>query len=198
MKWLGAKWPSQLSAALPQLAYTLNSDPRPHTVCCGPTSQCNVHLLQSYQVFVKDFASLLPFLSVFLHSKNEELRHLCSQPASNEDVCGDILALFTSLSDIFQCWSTSQYFKREFQTSLHQISQQIKFIVTSVKMKSVNFLNGSGTYKKSPKQFKSESNFILLCLELLLPVADKLISKEDKPLMDACSLKLGMVKWMTC
>lgn len=36
-------------------------------------------------------------------------------------------------------------------------------------------------------------NFILLCLELLLPVYDGLLSPVDKPLLEVCTTKLGMV-----
>lgn len=72
--------------------------------------------------------------------------------------------------------------------------------MTSVNTKSMDYVNGtSGAFKRSQtpghSKFQSEKqpNFILLCLELLLPVAEKLISKEDRLLVEMCTEKLGMV-----
>ncbi len=165
---------------------------------------CNVTLfdlvLQCYQVFVKDFSSLLPFLTVFLHSKHDELKRECTPPsADNAELCRDVQALFASLSDILQCWSTSQYFKREFQTAMHVFFQQYKVHLTYI-MKNVDYLGDGRTAFKRPRfpghsklESKKQPNVILLCLEILLPVAEKLVSGEDRLLVDTCTSKLGMV-----
>ncbi len=156
---------------------------------------------QYYHIFIKDFNSLLPFLCVFLHAKNEELRLLCSHSGENQQLCRDVQTLFLSLVDIYQCWSSSQYFKREFQTSVHQLSQRIKCRMLSIK--GVESIPGetpshSKHHKVAPGHSRLQAgerqpNFILLCLELLVPVVDKMVDPLDRPLLDACSSKLGLV-----
>ena len=163
------------------------------------THTCSLHS-QYYQIFVKDFNSLLPFLCVFLDAHNDEMRRLCLWPDDNSALCQDMRTLFTSLSDIYQCWLTSQYFKREFQAASHQFSSQLKHIVTS----SVGRDGGAAGCKRhqvpgrSKFQSRKQPNFILLCLEILLPVVEKLVSKEDHSLMEMCASKLGMVCIFVC
>lgn len=42
-------------------------------------------------------------------------------------------------------------------------------------------------------QAKKMQNLILTCLEMLLPSAERLISPEDRSLVEMCTSKLGMV-----
>ena len=157
-------------------------------------------------MFVKDFTSLLPFLTVFLNSNYDNLKQECSHPSyENEDLRSKVQALFMSLSDIFQCWLTSQYFRREFQTYMHQVSHLIKFHWGFIK--NVGYFShvGGGTFRRPqiPGNSKNQSrkkdhNIILVCLEMLLPVVEKLLSPEDRVLADMCTSKLGNVRLCGC
>lgn len=150
-------------------------------------------------MFVRDLTSLLPFVSVFLHSHIKELQDLCCSQRTDQDcvLCNAIKAMFVSLSDIFQCWLSSQYFRREFQNSMHQLAKQTRYRLT---LKTCgDSLNRTSVYKgnevpgHSRNQQVRPPNFILLCLELLLRVYDGLVSQQDKPLLDMCTAKLELV-----
>lgn len=154
--------------------------------------------IQAYQVFVKDFTSLLPFLTIFLDNNHHNLKRECLQPSQgNECLCKDVQALFTSLSDIYQCWLMSQHFKREFQTHMHQFWQQMRLHGNLV-WKSEQLSPGSLKQRQvagpcSKQEPRRKMNVILMCLELLLPVVERLIPSEDRTLVDMCASKLGMV-----
>lgn len=131
------------------------------------------------------------------------MKRLCLRLDDNSALCHDMQALFTSLSDVYQCWLTSQYFKREFQTASHQYSSQFKQLLTSSVGRAAGDASGTGSKRhqvpgRSKFQSKKQPNFILLCLEMLLPVVEKLISKEDHSLMETCASKLGMVCVYVC
>lgn len=159
----------------------------------------NTHYKQDYHVFVRDLSSLLPFISLFLHSQNKDLQDICcSSLKQDRTLCDTVQALFISLSDIFHCWVSSQYFRREFQGSMHQLARQARFHLS---LKSAgDSLSRTNAFKRAQmpghcrNQLEKPPNFILLCLELLLPVYDGLISVEDKPLLDMCTSKLGTVR----
>lgn len=60
-------------------------------------------------------------------------------------------------------------------------------------MKRPNVASGqSGLHSPGEKQ----PNFILVCLEHLVPVMDRLVQPQDRPLLDLCLSKLGMVSML--
>lgn len=70
---------------------------------------------QDYTVLVRDLATTLLFLVVFLKFHSEELRgvgsvKLAEDPTpfySREDLSSNINALFTAVAEIFHCWFSS-------------------------------------------------------------------------------------------
>lgn len=151
---------------------------------------CMLSYQQDYRIFVRDLSALLPFISVFLHFQNQELQEGCSSfGVANEVLIMSVKKLFVSLSDIFQCWLSSQYFRREFQPKYH-----FTLKIPGEDMSKSNAFKRSQIPGHSRNQRAKAPNFILLCLELLMPVYDVLVAPEDKPLLDMCTSRLGMVR----
>ena len=85
---------------------------------CGT---CPTYIIsQDYKMLVRDLATTLLFLVVFLKSHSEELREAEGREKGGgldkcwtkhllvrEDVSRDVNALFVALADIFHCWFSS-------------------------------------------------------------------------------------------
>lgn len=65
--------------------------------------------LQDYFIFVRDLMMVLPFLTLFLHAKQETIRN------SAEDTQDTVRGLFVSVADIFHCWFSSQVLRAYFR-----------------------------------------------------------------------------------
>jgi hypothetical protein len=71
-------------------------------------------------------------------------------------------------------------------------------------IKKVGFFSHSCGAFRSPQlpgklknQYRERrTSIILVCLEMLLPVVEKLLSPEDRTLVDMCTAKLGMVSYV--
>ena len=65
--------------------------------------------LQDYFIFVRDLMMVLPFLTLFLHAKQETLRN------SSEDTQDSVRSILVSVADIFHCWFSSQVLRVYFR-----------------------------------------------------------------------------------
>jgi len=75
-----------------------------------------------------------------------------------------------------------------------QARQHLSLKYASNDMSRTNAFKRAQVPGSSRSQKTKTPNFILLCLELLLPVYDGLVAPEDKPLLDMCTARLGMVR----
>ena len=76
----------------------------------GPRKQLdNLLFLQDYLIFVRDLMMVLPFLTLFLHAKQETIRN---SAADTQDI---VRSLFVSVADIFHCWFSSQVLRAYFR-----------------------------------------------------------------------------------
>ena len=88
-------------------------------------------LSQDYNVLVRDLATTLLFLTVFLKSHSDKLRAAgkkmmekeerksCDTP--REDISRDVNALFTAVAEIFHCWFSSPVSHASLSSSYHLI-----------------------------------------------------------------------------
>lgn len=80
------------------------------SVAEGPRKKLDDLLfLQDYFIFVRDLMMVLPFLTLFLHAKQETIRN------SAEDTQDTVRSLFVSVADVFHCWFPSQVLRAYFR-----------------------------------------------------------------------------------
>ncbi len=143
-------------------------------------------------MFTRDLATILSFLAVYLHTHSFALRSHTSTPHTLHPLSHDtreaLKSVFVSLADIFHCWSSSQMFKREFQTSTFTLTEQSRQF--HLCRQFVQPVGG----KAHLSQSKKPPNLLLACLELLLPLNDQELSPDDRLIVGVIKNKLGKVR----
>jgi len=122
---------------------------------------------------------------VFLHTHTAGLRPLThsAQPQAQT-----VNQLFIDLADIFHCWSNSQILRRELQTAIFNLAEHSEqFAICKA------FALGGGGKGNSQGKGKPP-NLLLTCLQLLLPLTDNTIDKEDRMMVDLLREKLSKVR----
>ncbi len=147
-------------------------------------------------MFTRDLATILSFLAVYLHTHSFALRSHTSTPHTAHPLSHDtrdaVKNLFVSLADIFHCWSSSQIFKREFQTSTFTLTEHSKQF--HLCRQFVQPVGGKAQLSHS----KKPPNLLLACLELLLPLNDQELSPDDRLIVGVVKEKLGKVRVIVC
>ncbi len=140
-------------------------------------------------MFTRDLAAILLFLSVYLHTHSTTLCPRTPHTHSTQETQEAVNSLFVSLADIFHCWSSSQIFKREFRTAIFthaENSHQFQYFR--------QFSTSVGAQTQLPTQSKKLPNLLLVCLELLLPLNDQMLSPEDRLMVGMVKERVGKVR----
>lgn len=149
---------------------------------------------QDYRIFVRDLLSVLPYLTLFLHSNHSTLSR--TLPTLLHETSS---SLFISVADIFHCWGSSQFFRRQLQMTTLQYRQSTQhmwhypsLMVLMQRHPAAGGVMG-GVTSGSRGNEKKPVNLLLVVLEFLLPVCDQGLSLKDRELVDWCKSKLGSV-----
>ena len=146
--------------------------------------------MQDYRVFVRDLLSILPYLTVFLHSHKATLSD--SLTTVLHETSG---TLFISVADIFHCWASSQFFRRQLQTTAQQFAQHAQHLLSYPSLSVLQRrVQGGGVVHGGRGKEKKAVNLLLVILEFLLPFCDQGLSLKDRQLVDWCKSRLGKVR----
>lgn len=147
--------------------------------------------IQDYRIFVRDLLSVLPYLTFFLHSNHSTLSRSLTTVFHETST-----SLFISVADIFHCWGSSQFFRRQLQMTALQYKQSTQHMWSYSSLMVLQQRQPRGTVGGASGNHGNEKkpvNLLLVVLEFLLPVCDQGLSLKDRELVDWCKSKLGSV-----
>ena len=152
---------------------------------------------------MRDLLSVLPYLTLFLHSNHSTLSK--TLPTLLHETSS---SLFISVADIFHCWGSSQFFRRQLQMTALQYKQSTQHTWSYPSLMvlrqrqpaptaagGIGGVGGVGVVSGSRGKEKKPVNSLLVVLEFLLPVCDQGLSLKDRELVDWCKSKLGSVSY---